>query len=134
MESSGLNSGFMIPQYTAASLVSENKVLAHPATVDSIPTCGGSEDHVSMGTIAARQAREILENTLNVFAIEILAAFQALSFRKPLLPGQGVARAVAFLETKGLRPFTDDRVMFTDIHHVRELLRETPPTIAGESA
>lgn len=134
MESSGLNSGFMIPQYTAASLVSENKVLAHPATVDSIPTCAGSEDHVSMGTIAARQCQAILENMLNVFAIEVLAAFQALSFRKPLLPGEGVARAVAFLEAKGLRPFTDDRVMYTDVHHVRELLRELPPTKAGGSA
>ena len=87
-----------------------------------------------MGTIAARQCQAILENMLNVFAIEVLAAFQALSFRKPLLPGEGVARAVAFLEAKGLRPFTDDRVMYTDVHHVRELLRELPPTKAGGSA
>jgi histidine ammonia-lyase len=127
MESSGLNSGFMIPQYTAASLVSENKVLAHPATVDSIPTCAGSEDHVSMGTIAARQAAAVLENMLHVLAIEVLAAFQALSFRAPLRPGVGATAVVAQLRALGLRPYTDDRVMYHDIARVRDLLRQDPP-------
>lgn len=126
MESSGLNSGFMIPQYTAAALVSENKVLSHPASVDSIPTCAGSEDHVSMGTIAARKAASVLQNVLHVLAIEVLAAFQGLSFRKPLRPGAGVQDVVKLLEAQGLRPYTDDRVMFGDIARVRELLRTSP--------
>ncbi|MFN2166919.1 MAG: histidine ammonia-lyase, partial [Anaerolineae bacterium] len=86
----GLNSGFMIAQYTAAALVSENKVLAHPASVDSIPTSANKEDHVSMGTIAARQCREILNNTEHVVAVELLCAAQALDLliaQKPLQPG-----------------------------------------------
>lgn len=128
MEDSGLDSGFMIPQYTAAALVSENKVLSHPATVDSIPTCAGSEDHVSMGTIAARKAREVLENVLHVIAIEVLAAFQALSFRAPLRPGAGVRAAVDHLRARGLRPYHADRVMFPDLERVRELLRAEPPS------
>ncbi|MGE0706661.1 MAG: histidine ammonia-lyase [Planctomycetota bacterium] len=127
MESSGLNSGFMIPQYTAAALVSENKVLCHPATVDSIPTCAGSEDHVSMGTIAARKAMSVLENVLHVIAIEVLAAQQGLSFRAPLRPGVGVALALEFLRGQGLHPATDDRALYPDIARVRELLRVPPP-------
>lgn len=127
VESSGLNSGFMIAQYTAASLVSENKVLAHPASVDSIPTCAGSEDHVSMGLIAARKAGEILDNALNVVAIEVLSAFQALSFRLPLLPGQRVGDVCAVLRSWGMRPSSDDRVMFPDIERIRDLLRAPPP-------
>ena len=70
----GLNSGFMIVQYSAASLVSENKILAHPASVDSIPSSGNQEDHVSMGTIAARKARSIIENAAHVLAMELLAS------------------------------------------------------------
>jgi histidine ammonia-lyase len=81
VEKGGLNSGFMIIQYTAASLVSENKVLAHPASVDSIPTSANIEDLVSMGTIAARKAREILENTANVLTIELMVACQAIDMR-----------------------------------------------------
>ncbi len=127
MESSGLNSGFMIPQYTAAALVSENKILSHPATVDSIPTSAGSEDHVSMALTAARKARDVLENALNVVAIEVLTAFQALSFRAPLRPGVGVAAACAHLRAQGLRPYADDRVMYPDMQRVRELLRDAPP-------
>ena len=127
MEGSGLNSGFMVPQYTAAALVSENKVLSHPATVDSVPTCAGSEDHVSMGTHAARKAQDVLENVLHVLAIEVLAAFQGLSFRAPLRPGEGVAEIREFLRGKGMRPYTDDRVMYPDIARVRDLLRDPPP-------
>lgn len=77
----GLNSGFMIVQYSAAALVSENKILAHPASVDSIPSSANQEDHVSMGTIAARKAREILENTRKVLAMELFAACQAIDLR-----------------------------------------------------
>ncbi|MGR3292714.1 MAG: histidine ammonia-lyase, partial [Candidatus Scalindua sp.] len=85
----GLNSGLMIAQYTAASLVSENKVLAHPASVDSIPTSANKEDHVSMGTIAARKCRQILYNTENVVAIELLCAAQALDLFTNLKAGIG---------------------------------------------
>lgn len=128
VESSGLNSGFMIPQYTAAALVSENKVLCHPATADSIPTCAGSEDHVSMGTIAARQAAQVLENVLHVIAIEVFAAAQGLVFRAPLKPGARVAKAVALIRERGVKPVTDDRVLQPDVVAIRELLREVPPS------
>ncbi len=84
---SGLNSGFMLVQYTAASLVSESKSLAHPASVDSIPSSAGQEDHVSMGMTAARHAREIVTNAETVVALEALAAAQALDLRAPLEPG-----------------------------------------------
>ncbi|HEY0377204.1 MAG TPA: histidine ammonia-lyase [Pyrinomonadaceae bacterium] len=77
----GVNSGYMIAQYTAAALVSENKILSHPASVDSIPTSANSEDHVSMGTIAARKARKVIENVKNILAIELLCATEALSYR-----------------------------------------------------
>ena len=118
----GLNSGYMIAQYTSASLVSENKSLAHPASVDSIPTSAGQEDHVSMGTTAARQAYSIVENVEKVLAIEILCAAQALDFRKPLSPGLGALEAhkslretVAFLE--------EDRVTSLDIELALEWIR-----------
>ena len=94
IEDSGLNSGFMIPQYTSAALVSENKVLAHPSSVDSIPTSANQEDHVSMGAYAARKAVNILENTRKVVAIEMLLAAQALDFsRLSLKPGRGTLAA-----------------------------------------
>ncbi len=127
MESSGLNSGFMLPQYTAAALVSENKVLCHPASVDSIPTCAGSEDHVSMGMTAARKAVTVLENVLNVVAIEVLAAYQALSFRAPLRPGRGVEAAARHLREQGVQVRLDDGVLYPEMHLVRELLRRPPP-------
>ncbi|MCO5172051.1 MAG: aromatic amino acid lyase [Planctomycetes bacterium] len=127
MESSGLNSGFMLPQYTAAALVSENKVLCHPASVDSIPTCAGSEDHVSMGMTAARKAATVLDNVVQVVAIEVLAAYQALSFRAPLRPGRGVTAAARHLRDAGVEVRLDDGVLYPAMHHVRELLRSPPP-------
>jgi histidine ammonia-lyase len=93
MRETGLNSGFMIPQYTAAALVSENKVLCHPASVDSIPTSLGQEDHVSMGSISALKLLRVFENVETVLAIEVLTASQALDYRLPLKPGRGVAAA-----------------------------------------
>jgi histidine ammonia-lyase len=94
IEGSGLNSGFMIPQYTSAALVSENKVLAHPSSVDSIPTSADQEDHVSMGGYAARKAVSILHNTQKVMAIEMLLAAQALDFTlRSFKPGKGTMRA-----------------------------------------
>lgn len=93
MTDTGVNSGFMIPQYTAAALVSENKILCHPASVDSIPTSLGQEDHVSMGSISALKLLTVLHNTEHVLAAEMLTAAQALDFRKPLKPGRGVLLA-----------------------------------------
>ena len=93
MKETGLNSGFMIPQYTAAALVSENKVLCHPASVDSIPTSLGQEDHVSMGSISALKLLQVFRNVETVLAIEVLTAAQALDYRLPLKPGKGVAAA-----------------------------------------
>ncbi len=92
---SGVNSGFMIPQYTAAAIVSENKVLAHPSVVDSIPTSANQEDHVSMGGYSARKARQILDNTNRVIAIEMVNAAQGMDFRAPLKPGRGSGAAHA---------------------------------------
>jgi histidine ammonia-lyase len=90
MRDTGVNSGFMIPQYTAAALVSENKILSHPASVDSIPTSLGQEDHVSMGSISALKLLSVLRNVERVLAVELLTAAQALDFRMPLKPGRGV--------------------------------------------
>lgn len=90
---SGVNNGFMIPQYVAAAIVSENKVLAHPSCVDSIPTSAGQEDHVSMGAYSSVKARTILDNTRKVLAIEMLAAAQGMNFRAPLKPGKGTGAA-----------------------------------------
>lgn len=97
MSDTGINSGFMIPQYTAAALVSENKVLCHPASVDSIPTSLGQEDHVSMGSISALKLLSVLHNVERVMAVEMLTAAQALDFRKPLKPGRGVLAAHDFV-------------------------------------
>jgi histidine ammonia-lyase len=91
----GTNSGFMLAQYTAASLVSENKVLCHPASVDSIPTSGNQEDHVSMGWHAVRKAREVLDNVAVVLAVELLCAAQAIDFRAGIAaPGPACAAAL----------------------------------------
>jgi len=117
---SGLNSGFMIAQYTAAALVSENKVLAHPASVDSIPTSAGQEDHVSMGSIGARHAWRILENVERVLAIEFLCAAQGVDFREPEPgPGAGAAHAVIRRHVEHLN---DDRALYRDIETVRGLV------------
>lgn len=117
----GLHSGLMISQYTAASLVSENKVLAHPASVDSIPTSANQEDHVSMGTTSARQCAMILDNAHWVLAVEVLNAAQALDFHKPLEPGPGVGAAVRTVR-EVVPPLDADRVMTGDLAAVRELI------------
>jgi histidine ammonia-lyase len=118
---SGLHSGLMLSQYTAASLVSENKVLAHPASVDSIPTSANQEDHVSMGATAARQARMILENARWVIAIELVNAAQALEFHKPLEPGPGVQAALQAIRTV-VPPLEADRILTPDVQAVRQLM------------
>jgi len=129
----GVNSGFMILQYTAASLVSENKVLAHPASVDSIPTSANQEDHVSMGTIAARQAREILENVQYVLAIEILAAVQGIDFLRPDLPGKGTGAVHAAVRSL-VAHLDEDRVLSPDILAIRDAMRSGSILDAAEKA
>jgi histidine ammonia-lyase len=118
----GLNSGFMIAQIVAASLVSENKVLSHPASVDSIPTSNNQEDHVSMGTIAARKAREIVNNTEEVLAIEFLAASQGIDFRAPLKPGIDTGKIHREIR-KMIPPVTKDRLLVGDLVKMKELMR-----------
>ncbi|HEY9071055.1 MAG TPA: histidine ammonia-lyase [Candidatus Ozemobacteraceae bacterium] len=117
----GVNSGLMIVQYTAASIVSENKVLAHPASVDSIPTSAYQEDHVSMGTVAARKGARILSNTAQVLGIEWLCACQAYEFIKPLALGKGTAAAYELLRT-AIPPLKEDRFQAPDLEKARELL------------
>jgi len=119
----GLDSGLMITQYTAASLASENKVLAHPASVDSIPTSAEQEDHVSMGTIAARQAVEIMENVREILAIELLAAAQGLDFLKPLTPGAGTAAAYNCLR-RYVQHLDEDRVPADDIKTIYNKIKD----------
>ncbi len=120
---SGLNSGFMATQYIAASLASENKILAHPASVDSIPTCANQEDHVSMGTIAARKAAEVLGNTENIIAIEFLCAAQGLEFHRPLKGGAGVEEAYKIIR-KYVKKLDEDRTIAPDIEKVVALIRK----------
>jgi histidine ammonia-lyase len=119
----GLNSGFMIAQYTAASLVSENKILSHPACVDSIPTSANKEDHVSMGTISARKVREVVRNSENVLAIEMLCAAQALDLFTNMKPGQGTLEAYHVI--REVVPHLDrDRVLSPDIERVVDLIKK----------
>jgi histidine ammonia-lyase len=118
----GLNSGFMIAQYAAAALVSENKVLAHPASVDSIPSSANQEDHVSMGTIAARKARSIIYNVSRVLGIEYFAASQAIYFRGEAKLGQGTEAAYNLIR-KHIEPIEEDRVMYIEINKASELVK-----------
>jgi histidine ammonia-lyase len=119
----GLNSGFMIPQYVAASLVSENKALSHPASVDSIPTSAGQEDHVSMGNAAGLKAWQVLANSERALAIELLAAAQAVEFLAPLVPGRGSEAARSFVRTLSLR-LHEDRVLSGEIEAVAAAIRD----------
>jgi histidine ammonia-lyase len=122
MEDTGVNSGFMIPQYTAAALVSENKILSHPASVDSIPTSLGQEDHVSMGSISAIKLLAVMRNLERILAVELLTAAQALDFRAPLKPGRGVMIAHQVLRDHVAHAHKDYEVR-NDLDHCAELLR-----------
>lgn len=122
VEKGGLNSGFMIVQYSAASLVSENKVLAHPASVDSIPSSANQEDHVSMGTIAARKARTILDNARKVLAMELLGACQAIDLRGNKGLGKGTLIAYELVR-KEVSKLVDDKIMYKDINKCESLLK-----------
>jgi histidine ammonia-lyase len=119
---SGKNSGYMIAQVTAAALVSENKVLCHPASVDSIPTSANQEDFVSMGTHAARKALEVVENAETIIGIELLAGCQALDFRKNLKPGKGTGPAYKTIR-RHIPSMTKDRLLQKDISQIRYLIR-----------
>lgn len=119
----GLNSGMMIAQYTAASLVSENKTLSHPASVDSIPTSANKEDHVSMGTIAARKCRQVLFNAENVIAIELLCAAQALDLFTNLKAGAGTLEAYKLIR-KHISHLDEDRILSNDIEKMQELVHD----------
>jgi len=124
VENGGVNSGFMIVQYSAASLVSENKVLAHPASVDSIPSSANQEDHVSMGTIAARKAGEILKNARKVIAMELMAACQGVDL-KHAKDKLGVGTQIAYEEIRKMVTYYDkDRVMNLDVDIMEKLIEE----------
>jgi histidine ammonia-lyase len=119
----GLHSGFMIAQYSAAALVSENKVLAHPASVDSIPSSANQEDHVSMGTIAARKARDILSNTIYVLAVELLASAQGIDFKDASKLGKGT-RVAYDLVRNAVPKLVEDREMYKDFRVAERLIRD----------
>jgi histidine ammonia-lyase len=123
VEGKGLNSGLMVAQYTAAALVSENKVLSHPASVDSISVSADQEDHVSMGPIAVRKCTEILKNVQTVLAIEIMSAAQAMDFYPGKRPGKGTGVAYDLVRTK-VPMLKDDRVLYPDIEAIRQLVAE----------
>lgn len=134
---SGLHSGLMMLQYTAAALASENKVLAHPASADSIPTSANTEDHVSMGTIAARKALLVVEHVETIVAIELLCAAQGIDFRRQESTGlqMGKGTRPAFDAIRARVPFLEhDTVMFPHIQAMLSLLREGLPAGDGPTA
>jgi len=129
----GLNSGFMIAQYTAAALVSENKILSHPASVDSIPTSANKEDHVSMGTIAARKCREIVKNAEQVIAIELLCGAQAMDLFTNMKSGEGTLAAYGVIR-EAVSHLEKDRILAQDIETMVNLIRSDKIVDAVEKA
>jgi histidine ammonia-lyase len=123
VEHGGLNSGFMIAQVTSAALASENKSLAHPASVDSLPTSANQEDHVSMATYAARRLHQMLDNSAGIVAIEWLAAAQALDFHRPLRSSPAIEALHARLRARVAR-LAEDRLMAPDIALATALVEE----------
>jgi histidine ammonia-lyase len=129
----GLNSGFMLAQVTAAALVSENKILAHPASVDSIPSSAGREDHVSMGVHAAEKLGRIVDNVRTVLAVELLCAAQGLDLRLPVQPGPGLRAAHAHIRARVPR-LDADRPLYKDIEAMRAMIRDGSLLAAVEGA
>ncbi len=125
IKESGLHSGLMIAQVAAASLASENKVLTHPASADTIPTSAGQEDHVSMGTAAAVKALRAVENLRAILAIELVAAAQGLEFAGPLKPGRRIQEAYAWVRRR-VKPLTRDRILSRDIGRIARDLDRFP--------
>jgi histidine ammonia-lyase len=126
----GLNSGFMIPQVTAAALVSENKQRAYPASVDSIPTSANQEDHVSMATHGARRLLPMAANAANVIGIELLAAAQGCDFHAPMTSSEPLERARATLRAR-VPHLNDDRYMAPDMEQAAELVRSGALAVAA---
>jgi histidine ammonia-lyase len=123
VEKGGLNSGLMMAQITAAALVSESKALAHPASVDSIPTSANKEDHVSMSPIAARKLSQIVANLEWVLAIELMTAFQAMEFLRPLRTSPPLERVRSAFR-RAVRPWKEDRELHRDLARARMFLSE----------
>src|SRR5690606_21051580 len=121
--STGLNSGFMIPQYTSAALVTENKTLCFPASADSIPTSLGQEDHVSMGSISGRKFNQVLGNLVNILAVELMFAAQGLEFRRPAKCSRFVEDAFGLIRSK-VPKLEDDRLIGDDMLAIAELINE----------
>ena len=123
MKNVGLNSGFMIPQYTTAALVTENKTLCFPASVDSIPTSLGQEDHVSMGSISGRKLLQVIGNLEYILGIELMSACQAIEFRKPLKSSNILEYAHSYV-----RSFVgfaeEDRIFADDINKITSIIRD----------
>jgi histidine ammonia-lyase len=119
----GVQSGLMLAHVTAAALASENKALAHPASVDSIPTSAGKEDHVSMGASAAMKAARVVANVRRILAVEFIAACQALEFHEPLVTSPALVAAYEHVR-KRLAPYHDDRILSSDIEAVAEMVRK----------
>jgi histidine ammonia-lyase len=123
MKNVGLNSGFMIPQYTTAALVTENKTLCFPASADSIPTSLGQEDHVSMGSISGRKLNKVIDNLEYILAIELLSACQAIEFRRPLKSSPILEFAHDYV--RGFVSFAEeDRIFANDINRIREIIHD----------
>lgn len=122
MKETGLNSGFMIPQYTSAALASENKGLCFPSSADSIPTSLGQEDHVSMGSIGARKALQVIENVEKILGIELFCAAQAVDFHAPLKSGKIMTALYEHVRTK-IKHVTEDQIMYEDMETAIEIIR-----------
>jgi histidine ammonia-lyase len=129
--SSGLNSGLMIAHVTAAALVSENKGLCHPASVDSVPTSTDKEDHVSMGVTAGRKLHEVIDNAKSVLAIELLCNTQAIDFQRPLKSSNALEE-VHQLIRKHVNKIEDDRIFFKDINNIIKLINSGEIVLAAE--
>lgn len=119
----GLDSGFMIAQLTAASVVSENKVLSHPASVDSIPTSANQEDHVSMGSVSANKVLQVIENVNTVLAIELMISMQALDLRE--IPSSKVIEKIKSVLRTKIKHLSKDRILYTDIDYLKQWLKES---------
>jgi histidine ammonia-lyase (EC 4.3.1.3) len=123
MNNVGLNSGFMIPQYTTAALVTENKTLCFPASADSIPTSLGQEDHVSMGSISGRKLNKVLDNLEYILAIELMSACQAIEFRRPLKSSALLEFAHDYVR-KFVQFAEEDRVFASDIEKIKGIISD----------
>lgn len=131
MSDIGLNSGFMIPQYTSAALVSENKALCFPASADSVPTSLGQEDHVSMGSISARKLNQVIDNVEKILAVELVSAAQAFDFRKPMKSGP-ILDACHKLIRQHIDHADEDRVFANDIKKAKKLIESHSLTTVAE--